>query len=395
MGSQHTSYFPLKIIYIHSNDLSKNETSETFVINNALSLAEAGAQVHLFVTNRSTQSGKDILLSKFDLQSIPANLHLHVVKLKRKSHWTFYRTAAQFVKQPENEGALIITRKHSVLPHLLIAKRPGQKLIFETHDFFYDLSLRPDLKTGRRRKHSIIERVLFKKLDAIICLNKYQQRLYQERLKVPVRVFPTGYNLVSTEATERENLLLYIGAFEERKGIDNILNLAELLDQRYKVMVIGSRRDAESESVNSEVHKRGIEDRVEVKEWMSKKELNHLLSKAKIGLLPLKAGYFNEFLTVPLKYFDYAAFNLPVVASDFPSLKEYVEDGNNGFLVDWGDLKEVKRKVEQVMSDTECWERLSKNQQKKSKDLTWQKRAKQQLEYFAQITRSDESSDSL
>ena len=137
-------------------------------------------------------------------------------------------------------------------------------------------------------------------------------------LSIPIKVFPTGFRMAVQEPAEKEKLLLYIGAFEERKGIDNILNLAQRLDKSYTFVLVGSRKETEINALNAEVQRRGIDDRVQVREWLSKKELNEMLLRAKIGLLPLKAGYFNEFLTVPLKYFDYAAFGLPVIASDFP-----------------------------------------------------------------------------
>lgn len=385
MDAQHTSYHPLKIIYIHSNDLSKNETSETFVVNNALSLAERGVEIHLFVTNRSATSGEQILLQKFNIEQLPNNLHLHAYRLSGKGHWSFYRAVAKFIKQEGNEEAVIITRKHSVLPHLVLARRLRQKLIFETHDFFYDLSLRKDLKRHKRRKHSIIEKLFFGKLDALICLNSFQRDLYAQRLSIPIKVFPTGFRMAVQEPAEKEKLLLYIGAFEERKGIDNILNLAQRLDKSYTFVLVGSRKETEINALNAEVQRRGIDDRVQVREWLSKKELNEMLLRAKIGLLPLKAGYFNEFLTVPLKYFDYAAFGLPVIASDFPSLGTYIKDDYNGFLVDWNDLESVRSKVENVMADPQYWRQLSQNQQERSVDLTWEKRAGDQVDYFTQL----------
>jgi len=362
----------LKIIYVHITDLSTNDTSETFVVNNAISLAEQGVETHLFVTNRSEEDGLTILARKFDLKSFPAKFHLHDIRLKGRSNWSFYRKTVKRLAQKEFDNALIITRKHSLLPHLLLSRKKTQKLLFETHDFFYDLSIRSDLARKKRIKHSLIERLCFDRMDGLICLNKYQQGLYMEKVKIPIKVFPTGFKRQEQGATERSNLLLYIGAFEERKGIENILNLAEILEDNCSIVIIGSRKETELEYLEAEIQQRNIQEKVEIKEWLSKK----------VGLLPLKSGFFNEYLTVPLKYFDYAAFGLPVIASDFPSLNEYVDEGYNGYLVNWNDLEKVKEKVVQVLADDSLWQELSANQLDKSKSLTWEKRAKDQIKYF-------------
>lgn len=383
---QHIPYSNLKIVYVHTTDLSKNDTSETFVVNNAISLAEEKVETHLFVTNRSEIPGLQLLKNKFGLETLPPHFHLHDFRLSAKSNWNFYRYVIKTLKQESFRQSIIITRKHSILPHLFFSAGKHQKLIFETHDFFYDLSIRKDISKRSRRKQSLIEKLYFRRLDGIICLNKFQQQLYRQYVKVPLKLFPTGFRPQKVSGVPKSNLLLYIGALEERKGIANLLNLAELLDEDFKIMITGSRNHEEIAALQKEISERKIENRVEVREWLSKKDLNELLMKAKVGLLPLKEGYFNEYLTVPLKYFDYAAFNLPVISSNFPSLAEYIKDGYNGFLVDWNDLHHVRKIINEVLGDQSKWMALSENQSTASMDLTWKKRAIDQINYFKELS---------
>ena len=283
----------MKIVYVHTTDLSKNDTSETFVVNNAISLAEEGIETHLFVTNRSAVAGLQILKEKFNLNTFPDQFHLHDFQLTGKSNWGFYRNVISVISQKEFEQAVIITRKHSMLPHLVFSKKPTQKLIFETHDFFYDLSIRKDIKKSSRRKQSLIEKIFLKRLDSIICLNKFQHELYSQHLKVPLKIFPTGFREPDVTEGDKENLLLYIGALEERKGINNLLNLAGLLDVDCKIMIIGSRNSEEVSILQKEIEDMNVAGKIELKEWLPKIELHQLLGKSKIGLLPLKEGYFN------------------------------------------------------------------------------------------------------
>ena len=52
-----------------------------------------------------------------------------------------------------------------------------------------------------------------------------------------------------------------------------------------------------------------------------------------LALLPLADGIVARCFTSPLKLFDYLAAGLPIVAVDFPTMREVLRDGENALLV--------------------------------------------------------------
>jgi glycosyltransferase involved in cell wall biosynthesis len=53
-----------------------------------------------------------------------------------------------------------------------------------------------------------------------------------------------------------------------------------------------------------------------------------------IGLLVFQPDYYNAYIGLPNKLFDYMLCGLPVVASDFPEIRKVVGEAGCGVLVD-------------------------------------------------------------
>ncbi|MDH5608072.1 MAG: glycosyltransferase, partial [Cyclobacteriaceae bacterium] len=297
------------LIYIHTTDLAANDTSATFVINNALSLAHAGAAVTLIVMNRSNENGQMLIRRKFGLTSWPDNLT--VIAVRGKSHLWFYLRAGWYVRKTST-SSVILTRSHKALLYLMLWKNRRHKYFFETHDFFYDLSLRTDINPDKRRTKSGIEQKYFRRLDGLVCLNQEQKKLYNNYLQVPIGVFRTGAPRVERHGGVRKKRIVYVGSLNERLGIDRIVKLIPLLGKDVEWLIIGGKTHEEVTGFPRRFPEGVLPANVKITGWIDKNELAGYLHSAQVGLLPLHNTFFNQYLTVPLKLFDYFAFGIPV-----------------------------------------------------------------------------------
>jgi glycosyltransferase involved in cell wall biosynthesis len=350
------------------------------VLSNAISLAKNGCSVFLFVANRSKKDGHKLIQEQYGIEEIPANLFLYDVDPVLKSHFFFYAKVALLVRK--NQAQIIITRTHGFLPFCFQMMRKDQKLYFETHDFFLDLSIRDDVDYSKRKKKSNLERKYFDKLDGIICLNSHQKELYRKYLpQQNISIFPTGLDQVSQSNVEKEDLIVYVGSLNKRLGIDKIAVLIQLLPQ-YDFVIAGGKSEEDIEYFQSFFADSNLPGNVEVTGWIDKKELYSILERAKIGLLPLADTFFNRYLTVPLKLFDYFSFGIASIAPDYPSVADFIRHEQTGFLIDWNDPTEVAKKIDAFFHEQKKQERMRDEISHVAAWMTWDRRAKALIKHF-------------
>jgi glycosyltransferase involved in cell wall biosynthesis len=313
----------------------------TFITYNAVGLAESGVETHLVVLNRSAEPTEQLLHQQFAL-GLPERLVIHRITAER--HWGFYRQAIAYISNLDSKPTTIITRALSFLPHLLWlrARRPGLRVVFETHDYYWRPGLRDDLSLRKIWKKSLYERLFFPHLDGMVCLMESQRELYRTHLpKVPIAVIRTGLNAIHKPILPKPQVLAYVGSLDPHKGVDRVLASARYFGPDARFVIIGGKTEMEKQVLATKARECGLEGRFRITGWIDKIRMARELAEVKWGLVPLRDDFFNAHLTSPLKLFDFAAFGIPVLASDLPTLRELVIPGKTGFLVDWNDPQSI------------------------------------------------------
>jgi hypothetical protein len=264
------------LIYIHSTDLGSNDTSTSFVVFNALSIAERGVKVELLVMNSSSKNPIELILEYTGLDSLPETLNVIAHKNRGGSKFTFYFFVRSYIKR-KKEGSLVLISAHGVLPYIYFFKDHRHKYIFETHDFFYDLSIRDDSVPKIMNRKSRIERRYFKKLDGMICLNIHQKRLYEERLpELDIEIFPTGIYKIPKLNKERRNRVVYIGSLDWRLGTNRLIKLINNWPKEIELVIIGGKTVKEISQFKQ--HLGDLTDNVKITGWLSKPDMHDLLT---------------------------------------------------------------------------------------------------------------------
>ena len=373
----------MHIIYIHSNDLAKNETSETFVVYHALSLALYHHEVSLLLINNSNKDARTIVKSNFDLKELPDNLNIIGFKNPSNTKKRFYKSVTKMVS--EMPPAVVIVRHHFILKALMSDRQAKHSYVFETHDFFYNLGIRDDVNILKKWRKRNVERRFFGQLDALIHLNDPQKKLYDKCLpKIRNIVLTTGLHRVYKTREERKNRIVFIGALNARLGLDWLIKLAGMIPKDYELVIIGGKSKEEINDFKSNFTNNSLPENVRITGWIQKKYLKKILSETKIGLLPLKDIFFNKYLIAPLKLLDCISFGIPVVSSDFPSVKSFI-DNDTGCFVNWNNLNQTTDQIIQLIENDKRWHTMSKNIYLLAEKMTWDKRAKKELEFLSKL----------
>ena len=159
-----------------------------------------------------------------------------------------------------------------------------------------------------------------------------------------------------------ENLFIYVGEINKCRVIINLLEIFKDLKSRILFLgygpLVNKVKDFENNYSNIHYH-----------EAVEPDSLISLIQEADVGLCLVERVSLSDYFCLPNKLFEYAFAGLPVIASDFPDIKFFVEKYDLGFCCDSGSIKDIKKNLERYESII----KISKKEVSKLYDLSWQK----------------------
>ena len=140
------------------------------------------------------------------------------------------------------------------------------------------------------------------------------------------------------------NLLVYAGQIIRGKGVDVLLRAMAQVQAKFELVILG---DGNQRAACEALARRlGLADRVTFKGFIPQAELTAYYREAS-GVV-LSSVWPEPIATIGLEVMRYA---LPVVAFDAGGIKDWLQDGVNGFMVPWMDTSAFARRVDDLLAD--------------------------------------------
>jgi glycosyltransferase involved in cell wall biosynthesis len=138
--------------------------------------------------------------------------------------------------------------------------------------------------------------------------------------------------------------ILFLGRLGERKGVpDLLLALAKLpAGLPWTATIAG---DGEIHRTRQQAGSLGIEDRLTIPGWVGPEDVERLIGKADILVLPS----YDE--NLPMSVIEGMAAGLAVVATPVGATPEVIKDGVTGLLVDPGDIAGLQEALQTLAGD--------------------------------------------
>jgi len=376
-----------RILYIHTGAWPSPSPSIVFVTGTVFGLAHHNPE-ELIIRNNSSAPTKEIF-HEITGEDMPERCE--IIRIGEgdspQGHSRFYRKAARHVGRCAKRGEVraVITRSIGFLPYLAyIRKRYKIPCFFETHDFYSDLSLRTDLKKNARiRKNNWYEKLFLPRLDGIICLTDTQAELFRRFYSsTPVTVAKTGLMKVERNDKPREKRICYIGSLDAHKGLGTILTaLRQTVDKDVRLHVIGGKHEHEMREFKDLAQLVGVGNRVNISGWVHHSDIWHMMDRCIAGIVPLSDTPFNRYITSPLKILDCLSRSLPVIASDLPPVREYIEDGIHGVLFSPDNPENLAETIDRYVA-VNMFDCMSKAIEPYAQRFLWTQRAGKIVEFI-------------
>lgn len=166
------------------------------------------------------------------------------------------------------------------------------------------------------------------------------------------------------EMSKKKYDLIYCGAVTRLRGAFDILNAVNMIKEELpniKVLFLGNYFPVSlKEELQGFINQHNLNDLVELKDAVPYKEVAQYYRLSKIGLVLLQKVKTFE-ISMPIKIFEYMAFGLPVIGSDFGHMKAYIQKDICGIAVPPDDSRAVADAILSLMQNDDLYQYYSDN----------------------------------
>ena len=221
--------------------------------------------------------------------------------------------------------------------------------------------------------------ILFKMVDKVIAITPWEIEflLSYGCDKDKIKIIPNGMSDIfykkiknndfrrKIKISDKDKMVLFFGRLNITKGVDKLVEVAKkIIKERKDIYFVFRGPD---EGMKNLVEKASKENKniILIKETRDKEEIAKTYQAADVYVLPS----YREGL--PLTLFEAMASGLPVIASPVNGIPCEMKEPENGFLVKYGDLNILKKRILQILDNKKLAKKISENNKEKAKNYDW------------------------
>jgi len=190
-----------------------------------------------------------------------------------------------------------------------------------------------------------VELILAQRADRIIVVSKsVGERFTGKIAESRISVIPNAplLRFISIQAQEKDaDMVIVGGGLQSYHGIYELLQALADIKKYYpniRLKIIGKLR----EKLELIIKQYNLEDNIILTGYLPYEKMYEEIIKGKIGVVLYKPEYYNAYISLPNKLFDYMICGLPVIASNLPEIRSIIKNAECGLLVNPIKLNEIR-----------------------------------------------------
>ena len=232
-----------------------------------------------------------------------------------------------------------------------------------------------------------LEKNMLNRAKYLIAVSPYVKRTIAPMTAGDISVIYNSLDEIffSINKNEVPNRILFVGGIEERKGLHILIDAIAAIKQTIpaiKLHIVGGIRKASYyNDLLNQIVNLGLQDSIVFKNHLSNSELMQEYSEAALFVLPSK----EESLGVVL--LEAMATGTPIVASNIGGIPDIIEDGQNGYLVNYGDSQAMASSIIKLLSDDKLRGEMGAKGKEMAKNYVPHKIAMEHLSLYKRVFR--------
>jgi glycosyltransferase involved in cell wall biosynthesis len=279
------------------------------------------------------------------------------------------------------------------------ARVTGARLVYDSHELWYSrVKYNYRARLIRRLLYLVRERALIGDADRVIMVSSPTAELLKERYAVhdpvvirnvplPMAPLPSPVNLRDKlQIGGDKKILLHLGGIHKWRGFEQMLEVLARNEQLVLLAIGGGNQESAYERHCEEIAGRlRVRDRFNILKAMPFDEMMAHARGADVGMCLTQNINLHYYTTLSNKFFDYALAGLPIVASDFPVMRELVDKYHIGKLVDPADAKDIELKTAEILWNNETYQEMRRNCSRLIEENNWERESEKLLEIYDEI----------
>ncbi len=376
------------------------------VENEAVTLIEAGHQIHLFCFDLKGDAPKQEEINGIHVWRIkPGKLTYKLSALAYTVpfyHWRLSSHLKSFIEHNQIE-ALHIHDMQVARGVFALNRRYGLPVTIDLHEN------RPEIMKHYRHVNTGLGRFLInpttwkkyeyqfiRQADKVVVVTDEARDYYVQEVAVATEKFYVVPNTIReafyTNYRKEETIvnkyndhftLLYVGDTSYRRGLNTVIEALDILAPKIKnlkVVIVGD--STYNSSLQALILEKGHTDSVDLMGWQDFKLFQSYILAADIGICPIHRNIHHD-TTFANKLFQYMAFGKPIVVSDCTSQANLVHKFNCGLVHKAEDSEAFAHQILQLYENKPLYQNLSQNASKATKnELNWNKMSGQIIKVY-------------
>lgn len=267
-----------------------------------------------------------------------------------KSHFIklcyFLRAFAQFLYHISTTDLVHLHFSEPVsairkIPFIIIINLLNKKLIVHFHSF--------STKTTILSKFSSVYKYIFSSADRVILLSEYWREEFSKKwpeLNYKSDILYNPCLPVNFVKENKENIILYAGTLNSRKGYSDLLQAFALVYLEYPSWKLVFAGNGEIQKAQHLAHDLHIESNTHFLGWLNGEEKRDIFQKASIFCLPSYAEGF------PMSVLDAFSFGLPIITTPVGGIPDVLTNSVNALIFNQGDIKSLSLCLKRLIDDS-------------------------------------------
>jgi glycosyltransferase involved in cell wall biosynthesis len=173
-------------------------------------------------------------------------------------------------------------------------------------------------------------------------------------------------------------IVCHCGHLYPGRGIEETVDALPSLPGVRLLLVGGTPEDIER--LRARAAARGVPDRVRFEGSVPNGKIPLYLRAADALIMPYTSRTPTVRAMSPLKMFEYMAAGRPIVATDFPAVREVLRDGENALLVPPDSAESIAAGIRRILDDPDLAGRISHRALQDVREYAWERRAEKILD---------------